>query len=89
MMDDFPYAQPLTGQPLTGQPLAGHAAPLAPRDERASLLVIADRMDMFDLEPVADAAGFRLPAAGRNHAGRRPGPARSPGAVRHGAALLP
>ncbi|WP_445190706.1 MarR family transcriptional regulator [Sphingobium sp. HWE2-09] len=54
-MDDFPYAQPLTGQPL-----AGHAAPLAPRDERASLLVIADRMDMFDLEPVTDAAGFRL-----------------------------
>ncbi|MBA4091530.1 MULTISPECIES: winged helix DNA-binding protein [Sphingomonadaceae] len=50
MMEDFSYAHPLTGQ----------ATPLAPRDERASLLVIADRMDAPDLAPVAAAAGFRL-----------------------------
>lgn len=50
MMDDFSYAQPIIGQ----------TAPLAPRDERASLLVIADQMDAPDLAPVAAAAGFRL-----------------------------
>jgi len=55
MMDDFSYAHPQSGQALTGP-----AAPLAPRDERTSLLVIADRMDIPDLEPVAAAAGFRL-----------------------------
>lgn len=55
MMDDFSYAQPLTGQPIIGQ-----ATPLAARDERASLLVIADQMDAPDLAPVAAAAGFRL-----------------------------
>ncbi|WP_420144825.1 winged helix DNA-binding protein [Sphingobium sp.] len=51
MMDDFSYATPLTGN---------GAPPLAPRDDRASLLVIADRMDAVDLEPVATAAGLRL-----------------------------
>lgn len=50
MMDDFSYAQPVIGQP----------APLAPRDDRASLLVIADQMDAPDLAPVAAAAGLRL-----------------------------
>ncbi|WP_082678951.1 MarR family transcriptional regulator [Sphingobium cupriresistens] len=50
MMDDFSYAQPIIGQ----------TALLAPRDERASLLVIADQMDAPDLAPVAAAAGFRL-----------------------------
>lgn len=50
MMEDFSYTLPLSG----------NAAPLAPRDDRASLLVIADRIDADDLAPVADAAGFRL-----------------------------
>ncbi|MEC3912353.1 MarR family transcriptional regulator [Sphingobium sp. CR2-8] len=50
MMKDFSYAAPQTAT----------AAPLAPRDERASLLVIADDMEAPDLEPVATAAGLRL-----------------------------
>jgi DNA-binding transcriptional ArsR family regulator len=50
MMEEFSYALPDMG----------NSAPLAPRDERASLLVIADRMEASDLEPVAMAAGFRL-----------------------------
>lgn len=50
MMEDFSYASPLTS----------HSAPLTPRDDRASLLVIADQMDASALEPVAAAAGFRL-----------------------------
>lgn len=50
MMEDFSYALPQTGS----------AVPLAPRDERASLLVVADRMEAADLEPVANAAGLRL-----------------------------
>jgi DNA-binding transcriptional ArsR family regulator len=50
MMEEFSYA-------LSDM---GNSAPLAPRDERASLLVIADRMEASDLAPVAMAAGFRL-----------------------------
>jgi DNA-binding transcriptional ArsR family regulator len=50
MMEEFSYA-------LSDM---GNSAPLAQRDERASLLVIADRMAASDLEPVAMAAGFRL-----------------------------
>lgn len=50
MMEDFSYASPLTS----------HSVPLTPRDDRASLLVIADQMDASALEPVAAAAGFRL-----------------------------
>ena len=50
MMEDFSYASPLTS----------HSAPLAPHDERASLLVIADQTDALTLEPVVAAAGFRL-----------------------------
>ncbi|MCI4591296.1 winged helix DNA-binding protein [Sphingobium sp. BYY-5] len=50
MMEDFSYAQPLPG----------NAAPLAPRDERAGLLVVADWADVQDLAPVAQAAGLRL-----------------------------
>lgn len=50
MMEDFSYALPQTGS----------AAPLAARDERASLLVVADAMAAADLEPVANAAGLRL-----------------------------
>lgn len=55
MMNDFSYSLPHMGVVQ-----AGAAAPLASRDERASLLVVADRMDAPDLEPVANAAGFRL-----------------------------
>ncbi|KAA9012302.1 MarR family transcriptional regulator [Sphingobium limneticum] len=55
MMEDFSYAQPQRGQL---QP--GAIPPLAARDDRASLLVVADRMEAADLEPVAGAAGFRL-----------------------------
>jgi DNA-binding transcriptional ArsR family regulator len=50
MMEDFSYAHPLTGS----------TPPFAPRDERASLLIVADRMEAVDMEPVANAAGFRL-----------------------------
>lgn len=50
MMEDFSYAQPLTGAPPS----------LASRDERASLLVVGDQMEASDLMPVANAAGFRL-----------------------------
>ncbi|WP_298394154.1 MarR family transcriptional regulator [Sphingobium sp.] len=49
-MEDFSYSSPAS---------LG-ADPIAPHDERAGLLVIADWIDRQELEPVAHAAGFRL-----------------------------
>lgn len=48
MMEDFSYTLPMD------------AAPLAMRDDRIGLLVVADRIAPDDLAPVADAAGLRL-----------------------------
>ena len=50
MMEDFAYS------PHLDVPVM----PLARPDHRASLLVVADRIDMQDVEPVADAARLRL-----------------------------
>ena len=49
-MDDFAYNLP--AEP--GLP------PIGTRDDRASLLVVADRIDLTELRPVADAANMRL-----------------------------
>lgn len=49
-MDDFSYSLP--AEP--GLP------PIGARDDRASLLVVADRIDLAELRPVADAANLRL-----------------------------
>ena len=48
MMEDFSYTLPI------------EAARLAMRDDRIGLLVVADRVDADDLQPVTDAAGLRL-----------------------------
>ncbi|MFZ2995268.1 winged helix DNA-binding protein [Sphingobium sp.] len=50
MMNDVSYAQPWDA----------HAAPVAMRDDRPSLLILADWADTQNLEPVANAAGMRL-----------------------------
>lgn len=50
MIEDFSYTLPQSGV----------AMPLELRDERASLLVLADGIDFADMEQVALAAGFRL-----------------------------
>ena len=50
MMDDFAYS---LHRDMPG-------APLARPDHRASLLVVADRIDADDLTPLADGAGLRL-----------------------------
>lgn len=50
MMDDLSYAQHLMAP----------AAPVAARDDRPGLLILADQIDAHDLKPVADAAGMRL-----------------------------
>lgn len=55
MMDDFSYASPSLGFIQSAA-----TTPLAPRDDRASLLVIAERMEASDLETIATAAGLRL-----------------------------
>ncbi|MES2157027.1 MAG: MarR family transcriptional regulator [Pseudomonadota bacterium] len=50
MMDDFSYSLPAE----TSQ------QPIGTRDDRASLLVVADQIDVAELRPVADAASLRL-----------------------------
>ncbi|NWK96985.1 MarR family transcriptional regulator [Sphingobium lactosutens] len=50
MTEDFSYSLPIQG----------HDKPIAARDERAGLLVVADWIDQDELAPVADAAGLRL-----------------------------
>ncbi|WP_425262522.1 winged helix DNA-binding protein [Sphingobium cyanobacteriorum] len=50
MMEDFSYPMPA----------GGTAEPIAPRDTRAGLLVVADWIDADEIAPVADAAGLRL-----------------------------
>nr|WP_230461351.1 winged helix DNA-binding protein [Sphingobium sp. CAP-1] len=49
-MEDFAYPMPV----------GAAAEPLAPRDERGGLLVVADGIDAAELAPVAAAAGLRL-----------------------------
>ena len=50
MTEDFSYSLPIQG----------HDKPIAARDERAGLLVVADWIDQDELAPVAEAAGLRL-----------------------------
>lgn len=49
MIEDFSYDMPV-----------GHSAPIAARDERAGLLIVADADAAADIEPVIAAAGLRL-----------------------------